>query len=159
MGSMAWTYFDDVLDALVGFLPPGRRTFSSKAQWTGLKIWLGDEPREHFEAQFLGRNGSRLEIGFHAEHRDAARNEELIGRLVENEARWRKTLGKEPQAGAFLGRQGNWRRVSEVWEGDDLLDPATSIEAAERLAAYITALAPLLPSRPAPRAPRRAAPA
>ena len=153
----AWTYFDDVLDAFVGFLPANRREFSSKAGWTGLKVWYGDEPREHFEAQFLGRNGARLEIGFHAEHREASRNEEVLAQLLAAEKRWRRALGSEAQAGAFLGRQTNWRRVSEVWEGSDLLDPATAIEAAERLATYVKALTPVLPAR-SPR-PRRAMPA
>jgi hypothetical protein len=151
---MAWTYFDDVLDALVGFLPPNRRTFESRKQWTGLKVWVGDEPKEHFEAQFLGRNGARLEIGFHAEHRDAARNEEVLGRLLAGEAKWRRMLGREPEAGPFLGNQQNWRRVSEVWDGPDLLEPETAIEAAERLAAYVTALAPLLLARSSRRATR-----
>jgi hypothetical protein len=141
---MAWTYFDDVLDAFVGFLPANRRTFSSKVMWTGLKVWLGDEPREHFEAQFHGNKGDRLEIGFHAEHRDAARNEEVLASLLAGEKRWRKVLGEAPSAGPFLGRQGNWRRVSEVWDGPGLLEPETAVEAAERLAAYVTAIGPLL---------------
>jgi hypothetical protein len=145
---MAWTYFDDVLDAFVGFLPAGRRSFSSKVMWTGLKVWLGDEPKEHFEAQFHGRNGDRLEIGFHAEHREAARNEEVLAALLVAERRWRKVLGDDPVAGPFLGRQGNWRRVSEVWEGAGLLEPETAVEAAERLAQYVQALGPLLPRAP-----------
>jgi hypothetical protein len=153
---VAWTFFDDVLDALVGFLPAAHRSFSSKKTWLGLKVWFGPEPREHFEVQFLGRRGEKLEIGFHAEHREQSKNEEVLERLLAAEPKWRPALGDEAKAGKFLGRQSPWRRLSEVWEGDDLLGPETAIEAAERLADYVRVLVPLLSP---PRAPRRAAPA
>ena len=65
-----------------------------------------------------------------------------LARLVDKEQAWRKTLGRDAQAGAFLGRQSKWRRISEVWEGEGLTDDA-AIEAAERLATYITVLEPL----------------
>ena len=91
----------------------------------------------------MGRAGDlHLEVGFHAEHKDQAHNDEVLSRLLGGEKSWRKALGREPQAGPFLGRQSKWRRISEVWEGDGLTDDA-AVEAAERLATYITALEPL----------------
>src|SRR4051794_3463290 len=132
----AWTFFDDVLDALVGFLPPAQKSFSSKKTWLGLKVWYGPEPREHFEAQFLGRHGERLEIGFHVEHREESKNVEILDRLLAAETKWRPELGDDARAGKFLGRQSPWRRVSEVGEGADLLEPETAIEAAGRLGGH-----------------------
>ena len=87
-------------------------------------------------------SGPALEVGFHTEHKDAARNDDVLSRLVDGEKRWRKALGRAPETGAFLGRQKNWRRVSEIWDGDGLTDDA-AVEAAERLGAYIEALEPL----------------
>ena len=49
---------------------------------------------------------------------------------------------RAPKKGPFLGRQKNWRRISEVWDGDGLTEDA-AVEAAERLGAYIEALEPL----------------
>ena len=140
---MSRVFFDQAADALVGFLPPKWRKFSSRVSSRNLKVWYTGDGREHYEVQFVGRAGDlHLEVGFHAEHRDPGRNEEVVARLVDNEKAWRKTLGRDAQAGAFLGRQSKWRRISEVWEGEGLTDDA-AIEAAERLATYITVLEPL----------------
>ena len=88
------------------------------------------------------RTGYELEIGFHAEHKEASRNREVIDLLAANEKAWRKALGSEPEAGAFIGYQTRtWRRLSEVWPATD--DPEIAVDAAERLAAYICALEPL----------------
>jgi hypothetical protein len=132
-------FFETVDDALHGFLPPALRDFDSHRTSMNLKVWY-EEAREHYEVQLV--SGPALEMGFHAEHKEPGRSEEVLARLVDGEKRWRKALGRAPQTGAFLGRQKNWRRVSEVWDGDGLTDDA-AVEAAERLAAYIEALEPL----------------
>lgn len=145
---MSRAFFEQVAEALVGFLPPERRGFSSRSTGRNLKVWFGPEAREHYEVQILSHEGSRvLEVGFHAEHPEATRNEEVLGRLLADERRWRKTLGREVEAGRFLGRPGAWRRASEVWDGPDLSAPETAVEAADRLAAYICALEPLRKTR------------
>jgi hypothetical protein len=133
-------FFDEVDLALRGFLPPVLRHFSARRSSGNLKVWFGDEDREHYEVQLI--RGPALEVGFHCEHKAAERNDETLARLLAGEATWRKTLGPEPDAGPFLGRQPNWRRISEVWDAPDLTDGA-SIEAAERLADYIKVLEPL----------------
>src|SRR5436305_12068777 len=136
-------FFETADDALRGFLPPKLRDFQSHRTGANLKVWFGGDGREHYEVQFVGRAGDlHLEVGFHAEHKDLARNEEVLNRLLDAEKSWRKALGRDAQAGPFLGRQNKWRRISEVWEGDGLTDDA-AVEAAERLATYITALEPL----------------
>jgi hypothetical protein len=142
------TFFDQVAEALVGFLPPEWSTFSSRATGRNLKVWFGSEAREHYEVQLVsahlaGRQGRAvLELGFHAEHPDAGRNQAVLGRLMAGEEGWRKELGDEVEPGAFLGRSG-WRRLSEVWDGPDLDGPEAAVEAADRLAAYISLLEPL----------------
>ncbi|HZQ84182.1 MAG TPA: hypothetical protein VFA83_05070 [Acidimicrobiales bacterium] len=134
---MSREFFDEVDMAVRGFLPPALREFSARRTSANLKVWF-EEDREHYEVQLI--RGGALEIGFHAEHRAVEQNEELLERLVAQEKAWRKALGPEPEAGAFLGRQSPWRRVSEVW---DHVDDDASIEAAERLADYIQALEPV----------------
>lgn len=141
-------FFEQVADALIGFLPPDLRTFGSYRTSHNVKVWYGDGRREHYEVQVLSARTARtkgpaLEIGFHAEHADASANEQAIEHLVGRERRWRKQLGDGPEAGAFLGRQGPWRRLSEVWTDDGITEPEAAIEAAERLAAYIAALEPI----------------
>jgi hypothetical protein len=132
-------FFETVDDALHGFLPPSLRDFDSHRTSMNLKVWY-EEGREHYEVQLM--SGPALEVGFHAEHKDPGRNDDILARLVDAEKQWRKALGRAPQAGAFLGRQKSWRRVSEVWDGDGLTDDA-AVEAAERLGAYIEALEPV----------------
>jgi hypothetical protein len=137
-------FFADVVESLVGFLPPERRGFSSRVTGRNAKVWFGAEAREHYEAQLVRRDGATvLEIGFHAEHPDAARSEAVIERIMAGERRWRRTLGRHVETGAFLGRPSPWRRASETWDDADLDDPGTAVEAADRLAAYISALEPL----------------
>jgi hypothetical protein len=135
-------FFEMVDDALHGFVPPALRDFDSHRTGMNLKVWY-EEGREHYEVQLV--SGPALEVGFHAEHKEAARNDDVLGRLVDGEKGekgWRKALGRAPKTGAFLGRQKNWRRISEVWDGDGLTEDA-AVEAAERLGAYIKALEPL----------------
>jgi hypothetical protein len=132
-------FFETVDDALHGFLPPSLRDFESHRSSMNLKVWY-EESREHYEVQLT--SGPALEVGFHAEHKDPGRNNDVLARLADAEKQWRKALGRAPQTGAFLGRQKSWRRVSEVWDGDGLTDDA-AVEAAERLGAYIEALEPV----------------
>ena len=140
---MSRDFFEQVVEALVGFLPSERQQFSSRVSARNAKVWF-DEAREHYEVQMMRRDGAPvLEIGFHAEHADAARSEAVLSRLVATERRWRRSLGKEVELGPFLGRAGSWRRASETWDGADLSDPGAAVEAADRLAEYITAFEPL----------------
>jgi hypothetical protein len=151
---MSRPFFDDMADAVVGFLPPELSDFSTRVTSRNLKLWFGDVAAEHYEVQLAS---GKLEIGWHAEHRDAARNDDALAVLTDAEKTWRKALGTEPVAGKFLGRFGPvWRRVSEVWDGPGLGDPETAIEAADRLASYVEALEPL--RRPRTPATRRARP-
>jgi hypothetical protein len=136
-------FYDDVSDALAGFLPPSLRNFSSYRTSHNIKVWYGEQTREHYEVQSIRRrSGYELEIGFHAEYKDAETNETVVERIASESERWRKALGSQPEVGAFVGYQTRtWRRISEVWPSDD--DPEIAVEAAERLAAYIRALEPI----------------
>jgi hypothetical protein len=137
-------FFEQVVETLIGFLPPDQSRFSSRVSGRNAKVWFGTEAREHYEAQLLRRDGvTVLEIGFHAEHPDAAHSEAVLQRLLTGERRWRRALGREVETGPFLGRPSPWRRASETWADADLSDPGTAVEAADRLATYITALEPL----------------
>lgn len=105
-----------------------------------MKVWF-DEPREHYEVQWL--DGRHLEVGFHAEHRDGARNEVALAALLAAEPAWREVLGADAMAGPFIGgRPEGWRRVSELWEDADLSSVDLAMEAADRLATYAEALEP-----------------
>src|SRR5258708_4168775 len=141
MPPMSRAFFSDAADALRGFLPKDLRAFSSRTSSRNLKVWYGEETREHYEVQVIQAKARRsvLEIGFHAEHSDRSANEDAIARVRAASRR----LGKNAQAGPFLGRPSPWMRMSETWDGDHLFEPETSIEAAERLAAYIRTLEPL----------------
>lgn len=136
-------FYDSVSDALANFLPPSLRDFASYRTSHNIKVWFGEENREHYEVQSIRRrNGYQLEIGFHAEYKETARNDEVVERLVSREKNWRKALGKTPEIGNFIDYQsGTWRRISELWSDVDDLEAA--IDAAERLAAYIRAFEPL----------------
>ena len=151
-------FFRDALDALVGFLPDGLADFESRVHQRGLKVWFGDERREHYEAQEVGRFrrdgeeglGRAIEIGFHTEHADPARNADVVDHLLAHDKAWRKKLGAEAEAGFFVGDgTKTWQRVSEFWTGPEIDEPDTAIEAADRLATYIAALEPLRRSRTA----------
>jgi hypothetical protein len=130
-------FFEEAADALIGFLPAALASFSRRITSANLKVWYGDDTREHYEIQLAG---GRLEIGFHAEHPDPARNDIVLERLLEREGDWRRSLGRQAEIGPYLGRQAKaWRRVSEVWD-DEELDSGAAVEAADRLAVYIEAL-------------------
>lgn len=143
--------FEEVADALHGAAPEDLGELRCTHHRYGIKVWLGPStkpPREHYEAQVIGRQHVpeatvlAIEVGFHAEHADAAANEVVISALVRAERSWRRRLGNEPCVGGFLGRPGGWRRVSEVWPDPDLSDPELVFELAARLTDYVTALEP-----------------
>ncbi len=114
---------------------------SVKGSGWSVKVWF-DEPREHYEVQWL--DGRHVEVGFHSEHRDGARNDAVLGALLAGEAEWRAALGDDPEAGLFVGgRPEHWRRVSEVWPDADLSSVDLAMEAADRMATYVEALEPL----------------
>src|SRR5512132_402959 len=116
-------FFDEVAEAVRGLVTGDRVDMRQQARRWGLKAWFGaDRPaREHYEAQVIAPAGvdgatvSALEIGFHAEHPDAAENDATIARLMSVQDRWRAALGDEAVVGPFLGRFPDWRRVSATW--------------------------------------------
>jgi hypothetical protein len=138
-------YFENVLDALIGFLPRELRTQSSRITSRNLKVWYGDSDREHYEVQAIGSRGRwRLEVGWHAEHRDLAVNDDALEGLLRSERSWRKKLGNGAETGRFIGDARRiWRRISEVWDGPNLWGPEAAVEAAARLAEYMEALEPV----------------
>ena len=149
--------FDEVADAVTSLVPPDLGDLRCRAHRYGIKIWFGTATpsKEHYEAQVMGASAMdearvlALEIGFHAEHPDEARNQALLDQLLRGERRWRRQLGDEAQAGSFLGRRDDWRRLSELWADPDLSDPAIGIEIATRLTDYVVALEPLRRKAPA----------
>jgi hypothetical protein len=146
-------FFVDMVDALVGFLPDELADFEYKHAWSGVKVWYPPGHKEHYEVQYLarpdGQPGPALEIGFHAEHSNPAANEAVLERLLTRSGGLRKALGRKTTIGDFLGvREDTWKRVSEVWMGPAVLEADTSIDAADRLADYITAIEPLRVGEP-----------
>ena len=148
---MAREFFSDVADALREMLPRAHRDFHAQVWSRNLKVWF-ESQHEHYEVQQLGRAplksahidaASGLEIGFHAEHPTPSRNDEVLARLGTS---WRRALGDDAVAGPFIGRReiaGRWRRLSEVWTTGELDGADAALEAADRLALYITTIEPL----------------
>lgn len=142
--------FEEVADVVRALMPDELGDPRLRAHRRGIKVWFGPAkaPREHYEAQQLprrhvdGRDGLALEIGFHAEHPDAAANDDILDRLVAAEKRWRSVLGAEAEMGEFFGA-ANWRRISEAWIEPDLDDPELAFEVASRLVDYVNALEPI----------------
>jgi hypothetical protein len=147
--------FDEVADVVAGFIPAALGPVHQQPRRWGIKVWFGAEapPKVHYEAQVVSRDAIKgatvlgLEIGFHSEYPKAAENDAVLARLTASETRWRKTLGDEPVAGAFLGRGDVWRRVSETWADPDLSEPGLAFEVGARLTDYIAALEPILRAR------------
>jgi hypothetical protein len=143
--------FEEVGEVLRGLAPTGLGEYRYRAHRYGVKVWFGPEapPREHYEAQVVGRDADEralvlaIEVGFHAEHPKEPENEAVIAYLVANERRWRSKVGAEAEVGGFLGRADRWRRISETWPDPDLGDSELVIELATRLTDYITALEPV----------------
>ncbi len=145
--------FEQVAEAVRSLMPDAGTELRLRAHRRGVKAWFGPEkpPREHYEAQVMprryvdGSDGMALEVGFHAEHKESAANEQVIKRLVADEAVWRISLGDEAEVGVFFGA-ANWRRVSEAWIEPDLEDPELVFEMAARLVDYLSAIEPVLSS-------------
>ena len=120
-----------------------------RAHRRGVKVWFDTDAatKEHYEAQLLsrkyvdGRNGMAVEIGFHSEHKEQAKNVEVIERVMTTEKKWRRELGKEPEVDVFYGAD-NWRRISEAWIEPDLDDHEITFEIASRLVDYVSAIEP-----------------
>jgi len=142
--------FEDVADAVRALVPGDLGELRCTSHRYGVKVWFGPHkpPREHYEAQVVGREHASeatalaLEVGFHTEYPNEAENQSVIADLLRSERRWRRELGAEAVVGSFLGRAEHWRRVSEVWPDPDLADPELVFELAARLADYVTALEP-----------------
>ena len=134
-------FFEAVAEIVPGLLDGA----SVKGSGWSVKVWF-DEPKEHYEVQWL--DGRHVEVGFHTEHRDAARNEAVLAALLAAEADWRAALGDDPEAGLFVGgRPEHWRRVSEVWLDADLGSVDLVMEVVDRVVSYADALEPLRRAR------------
>ncbi len=142
--------FDQVNDLIQALTPADIGEPQSRAHRRGIKVWFGPAKpgREHYEAQLIARHhvdgveGMALEIGFHAEHPEATKNDAAITHLAKAEKSWRLQLGDEAQQGVFFGAP-NWRRLSEAWLEPDLDDPELAFEVASRLVDYFAALEPI----------------
>ena len=143
--------FDQIGELVKALAPEELGDLRTRAHRRGVKVWFDTEkaPRDHYEAQLLGRrhvdgrDGMALEIGFHAEHADTDRNQGVIDTILRSERSWRKVLGAEAEADVFFGAE-NWRRLSEAWIEPDLDEPELAFEVASRLVDYVTAIEPLL---------------
>jgi len=141
--------FEEVAEMVRAMSPDEIGEIRMRASRRGIKVWFGPEtpPREHYEAQMLprkyvdGTNGVAIEIGFHSEHKELAKNIEVIDHVSASEKTWRKILGKEAEVDVFFGAD-NWRRISEAWIEPDLDDPETPFEVASRLVDYVTVIEP-----------------
>lgn len=147
--------------------PDGLGDLRTRVHRRGIKLWFGpaDPPRAHYEAQVLPVRlappdpslddldpvPGALEIGFHAEHKAESDNEAEVRHLLDHESVWRPELGPEATVDTFLGRD-SWRRVSEVWRGDDLGDPDLAFEIAGRVVDYVSVLEPIRLDRSATKA-------
>jgi hypothetical protein len=148
--------FDEVGEAFRSLAPDTLGELNVRPRAYGIKIWIGPEKQrhEHYEAQVIGPADVAdaeilaIEVGFHAEHPDPARNELVLAKLIKQERRWRKVLGDEPVAGVFLGNADHWRRLSETWPDPNLGDPDLGFELAARLLDYLSAIDPLLRDTP-----------
>ncbi len=143
--------FEEVADVVRGMAPTGLGELQLRCHRRGIKVWFGpsNPPKVHYEAQVVARrhvddvDGLALEIGFHAELADESANQQTLDRLLGARKVWNRELGKECEAGPFLGRS-SWRRLSEVWLDPDLDDPEMAFEVGSRLVDYLDLLEPIL---------------
>jgi hypothetical protein len=142
----ARSFMDEAEQGLVSFLPEvpvgsSRRILRTASN---IRVLCPPEDAEHYELQLLeGPNGLRIEVGFHAEHRSAERNDAALAVLEAAEAEWRPELGDGVELGPFLGRPRPWRRASEVWDDTAGFEDGVAVEAAERLAQYVELFEPI----------------
>lgn len=148
--------FEQVDQIVRSMVPDDFGEYRSRVHRRGIKIWIGSAkpPREHYEAQFVSYrhldtdapqpdDRVAIEIGFHAEHPEEEKNQAVLDVIVGARTKWSKTLGAEPEAGLFLGRD-SWRRLSEVWLDADPADGELAFELATRLVDYLEAVEPSL---------------
>ena len=103
---MERSFFQQVQDVLEGIVIDVDGTLHSTAHQRGIKAWYDDATREHYEAQLVRVDGDIvLEVGFHAEHPKVGENEAVLAQLLRDEHVWRRELGDEPEAGAFIGAE------------------------------------------------------
>jgi hypothetical protein len=140
-------FFTHVRDAVEGFAASVAGTLHITSHSRGVKVWFSDASREHYEAQLVRVDaGVRIEIGFHTEHPNGPENGLVLQHLMASETRWRRKLGSDAEAGAFLGRAG-WLRISECWESPEDSAVDAAIDVAARLADYIKVLEPIRRAR------------
>jgi hypothetical protein len=141
--------FEQVADGLHALVPPEVGAWQQRNHRYGIKVWLGEgttTPRIHLEAQVIGAryvsaaSTLALEVGWHAEHPDPARNRAALESLLAAEDEWRRGLGEEAVAGPFIGHTGGWMRLSETWPDPDLDAPDLPFELSARLTDYLLAL-------------------
>ena len=148
---MELTLFEGVAEACRSLIPAEFGQLHVRARSYGVKLWFGpaDPPRAHYEAQVIGvqhvpaATTLAIEVGFHLEHRSFQENDAAFEALLEDEERWRPVLGDEAVAGPFLGREDDWRRISETWADPDLSNPDLALDLAARLTDYVSALEPI----------------
>lgn len=146
---MELSVFEEAAELVRSMAPDELGAVRVRAHRRGVKVWFDTEKptKEHYEAQLVSRRyvdeseGMVLEVGFHTEHKEVAKNAAVIDRITTQEKQWRKELGKEPEVAPFLGAD-NWRRVSEIWAEPDLDDPELSFEIASRLVDYVAVIEP-----------------
>jgi len=139
--------FEEVAELVRSMTPEELGEVRVRAHRRGAKVWFDtDAPtKEHYEAQLLSRRyvdgteGMALEVGFHTEHKEPAKNIAVAERISAAEKKWRKELGKQPEVDVFFGAE-NWRRVSETWIEPDLDDPEITFEIASRLVDYVSVI-------------------
>lgn len=160
---MTRRFFDQVDDELRGLVGPALRTYAAFKTSRLLKVWYEDLA-VHFEAQRVSGRWAPagrpvIEVGLHLEAASPEANDSVLERLRAGRSRWRRALPRAEAAPAFGPRSADWRRLSEVIEtpGGSGDDPDLAGEVAERLAAYVLALRPLLGAAPIPRGGRAAA--
>lgn len=144
--------FEVVGEALRGMVPPDLGALQLRHHRYGIKIWFGPAKptRVHYEAQVIGPKHVAeaeilaIEVGLHAEHRQAEENDAALALVAASERRWRNPLGTDPVIGAFLGGSEDWRRISETWADPDLGDEDLAMELVIRLLYYMMVFEPLL---------------
>jgi hypothetical protein len=144
--------FEVVGEALRALVPAELGPVRQRSHRYGVKVWFGPEKptRLHYEAQVLGARhvpdaqALAIEVGFHAEHPRVEDNDAAVARLLDDERRWRRSLGPDVVVGPFLGRPEDWRRASETWPDPDVGDPELAMELSTRLVDYVVAFEPLL---------------
>ncbi len=142
--------FEEVAELVHSMAPDGLGDIHMRTHRRGIKVWFGPKTpiKEHYEAQLIprrhvdGADGAALEIGFHAEHKDAAANDAVLDVLVAENGTWRRELGDETESGVFLGND-SWRRISDVWLDPEMGDPELGFEIASRLVDYLILLEPI----------------